>query len=146
MTDEKIYDSPSPWVRKHIEDYVKSGGSNGHEWKGVSTLLLTTRGRKTGRLHRTALIYGKDKSNYVIVASRGGHEDHPNWYLNLREDPKVRIQVGAEEFEATASDASGTERDRLWKLMVKIWPDYENYQTRTERVIPVVVLSLQDHA
>jgi deazaflavin-dependent oxidoreductase (nitroreductase family) len=140
MKKEKIYDSPTPWVRKHVQGYVESGGITGHKWSGVRTLLLTTRGRESGKLRRTALIYGEDKGNYIIVGSRGGHKDHPNWYLNLRADPRVHIQVGAEKFEANAGEATGAQRQRLWALMSEIWPDYDRYQARTERTIPVVVL------
>ena len=82
-TAEPIYDSPEKWVRDHIEGYVASDGRQGHHWRGLPTLLLTTRGRKTGKLRRTALIYGQAEDNYLIVASNGGAADHPLWYLNL---------------------------------------------------------------
>jgi deazaflavin-dependent oxidoreductase (nitroreductase family) len=140
MNSEKVYNSPSPWVRKHVEGYVETAGKKGHKWNGVRALLLTTRGRDTGKLRRTALIYGEDKGNYIVVASRGGHPEHPNWFLNLSADPNVRVQVAEHEFEATASEATGAQRQRLWALMAEIWPEYENYQKRTERRIPVVVL------
>jgi len=138
---EKIYDSPSDWVQDHMRQYIETDGRQGHEWrKGVFTLLLTTRGRKSGKLRRTALIYGKDGDNYVIVASKGGHPQHPAWYLNLSENPEVYVQVEDKKFVAQARTASGEERARLWKLMAAIWPDYDNYQTKTDRQIPVVVL------
>lgn len=137
---EPIHDSPTPWVNKHVRDYVESGGRKGHRWSGANTLLLTTHGRVSGKLFRTALIYGEDAERYVIVASRGGHPQHPNWFLNLRRDPAVQVQVGAEVFEAAARETQGAERERLWALMVGIWPEYENYQARTQRVIPVIVL------
>lgn len=137
---EKIHDSPSSWVGKHIREYVESEGRNGHAWKGVFTLLLTTRGRKTGKLRRTALIYGEDGKNCVIVASKGGHDFHPGWYLNLKKNHEVQLQVGAEKFAAKAQTATGAERQRLWELMAAIWPEYNNYQARTKREIPVIVL------
>jgi deazaflavin-dependent oxidoreductase (nitroreductase family) len=137
---EKIYDSPSSWVRQHIQEYVSSQGSIGQRWKGVNTLLLTTRGRKSGKLRRTALIYGEDGQHYIIVASKGGHPHHPAWYLNLSANPEVQLQVGPEVFAATARTASGAERQKLWALMAEIWPDYNKYKDRTERQIPVVVL------
>lgn len=140
MKKEKIYNSPTPWVRKHVEGYVETAGGKGHKWNGARVLLLTTRGRESGKLRRTALIYGEDKGNYIVVGSRGGHPEHPNWYLNLSADPKVHVQVAEQEFEATASTATGAQRERLWTLMVEIWPEYENYQKRTERTIPIVVL------
>jgi deazaflavin-dependent oxidoreductase (nitroreductase family) len=139
-SDEEIYDSPRGWVAKHIRRYVESGGKRGHRWSGVDTLLLTTRGRKTGNLRRTALIYGRDVDRYVVVASNGGGANHPSWYLNLREHPEVHVQVGAETFPGRARDATQTERRSLWNRMTEIWPEYENYQRRTEREIPVVII------
>jgi deazaflavin-dependent oxidoreductase (nitroreductase family) len=141
MKNEKIYNSPTPWVSKHVKEYLETGGKKGHKWNGAQVLLLTTRGRESRKLRRTALIYGEDKGNYIVVASRGGHPEHPNWYLNLSEEPKVRVQVGTEEFEAMAKTATGAQRTRLWALMTEIWPEYESYQKRTERTIPIVVLS-----
>ncbi|MFP3914523.1 MAG: nitroreductase family deazaflavin-dependent oxidoreductase [Actinomycetota bacterium] len=142
MTDqqEEIIDSPAGWVRDHIREYVESGGSKGHRWNGVPTLLLTTRGRRTGKLRRTALIYGRDGDAFVVVASKGGASRHPEWYLNLKADPTVMIQVGPEEMVGRARTVDGEERDRLWPLMTDIWPDYDRYQESTERQIPVVAI------
>jgi deazaflavin-dependent oxidoreductase (nitroreductase family) len=139
--EEKVYDSPSSWVKKHINEYVETDGEKGHKWRpGVPALLLTTRGRKTGKLRRTALIYGQDGDNYLTVASKGGAPEHPNWYLNLRDNPEVELQVGADKFKAVAHTASAEEKARLWPKMVEIWPAYEDYQKKTDREIPVVVL------
>jgi len=140
-THDTIHDSPSSWVAQHIHDYVESDGENGHLWRGVPTLLLTTRGRKSGLLRRTALIYGQDGEDYIVVASRGGHPTHPSWYLNLTENPTVEVQVGADKFEAQARTATAEEKARLWPLMASIWPDYDNYQAKTDREIPVVILT-----
>jgi deazaflavin-dependent oxidoreductase (nitroreductase family) len=137
---EEVIDSPTGWVAKHIREYVESGGKRGHRRWGVTHLLLTTRGRRTGKLRRTALIYGQDGDRYVVVASSGGQPQHPSWYLNLRADPWVRVQVGTDTFPAYAATAEGPERDRLWELMAGIWPDYRSYQRRTSREIPVVTL------
>lgn len=137
---DQIYDSPTGWVREHIHRYIETEGRSGHEWRGVPTLLLTTRGRKSGKWRRTALIYGKDGEDVVIVASRGGHAHHPAWYLNLVDNPEVEVQVGADKFTAIAHTADAEEKARLWPLMASIWPDYDKYQARTEREIPVVVL------
>ena len=136
-------DSPVGWVADHIREYVDTGGEKGHEWRGVPTLLLTTTGRRTGQRHRTALIYGPDGENYVLVASKGGAAKHPAWYLNLDANPDVEVQVMKDVFPARARTATGPERDRLWRLMTKTWPAYDDYQTRTEREIPVVVLEPQ---
>jgi deazaflavin-dependent oxidoreductase (nitroreductase family) len=127
-------------VAKHVRRYVESDGKRGHRWSGVNTLLLTTRGRKTGTLHRTALIYGREGDRYIVVASNGGSKRHPNWYLNLRADPDVSVQVKDERFSALAATASGNERSQLWRQMVSIWPEYETYQKRAPREIPVVIL------
>lgn len=138
---EKVYDSPTTWVQKHINEYVESDGEQGHMWRpDVPTLLLTTRGRKSGKLRRTALIYGVDGDNYVLVASRGGHKYHPCWYLNLVANPDVEVQIFGEKFAAVAHTADAEEKARLWPLMAAIWPSYNDYQQKTDRVIPVVVL------
>ena len=139
---EQVTDSPTEWVAEHTQRYLASGGEDGHEWQpGVPTLLLTTTGRKTGVKRRTALIYGQDGDHLVVVASKGGAATHPAWFLNLEATPDVEVQVLDETFRATASVAAGADRARLWALMSKIWPAYDEYQTRTDREIPVVVLT-----
>jgi deazaflavin-dependent oxidoreductase (nitroreductase family) len=139
----EIDDSPIGWVARHVRAYVATDGRDGqHRW-GVTNLLLTTRGRRTGRLRRTALIYARDGSRYVVVASGAGEDHHPAWYLNLRADPLVGVQVGAEVFVARAATARGAERDRLWRMMAGLWPDYERYQRQASRTIPVVTLTPQ---
>jgi deazaflavin-dependent oxidoreductase (nitroreductase family) len=138
--DAHVYDSPEGWVSEHIQRYVETDGQEGHDWNGVPTLLLTTKGRKSGKLRRTALIYGKSGSSYLVVASSGGAEKHPAWYLNLTENPEVAVQVGAEDFVATARTADESEKPELWRLMSQIWPSYQDYQKKTDRPIPVVVL------
>jgi deazaflavin-dependent oxidoreductase (nitroreductase family) len=141
--DEEVIDSPTGWVATHIRSYVESGGRKGQQWNGVDTLLLTTRGRRSGKLRRTALIYGRDGDAYLVVASSGGQATHPLWYLNLVEDPDVRVQVGADVFAARARTATPEEKPRLWSQMTEIFPQYDTYQrsaTKTGRDIPVVVL------
>jgi proline iminopeptidase len=113
----------------------------GHDWqKGVPTLVLTTAGRKTGQERKFALIYREIDGNHVIVASKGGADNHPGWYLNLLADPEVKVQVKADKYAARARTAEGDERAELWKQMAEVWPDYDNYQKKTDREIPVVVL------
>ena len=127
--------------QEHVDRYRATGGEEGHEWRpGVPTLLLTTTGRKSGEARTTPLIYGEDGANHVVVASKGGAPEHPAWFKNLDADPSVRVQVGPDEFAAGARVATGEERERLWKLMSGIWPDYDDYATKTDREIPVVVL------
>ncbi|MDX8143452.1 nitroreductase family deazaflavin-dependent oxidoreductase [Lentzea sp. BCCO 10_0061] len=136
-----VKDSPTSWVNEHIQKYVETNGAEGHEWRpGVHTLLLTTKGRKSGEMRRTALIYQPSGDDHVVVASQGGKPTHPAWYLNLEEEPVVDVQVAAEKFQARARTAGPDERDRLWKLMTEVWPDYDDYQRKTDREIPVVVL------
>jgi deazaflavin-dependent oxidoreductase (nitroreductase family) len=137
---EEVFDSPSSWVKSHIDEYVATNGEKGHAWRGATVLLLTTRGRKTSKLRRTALIYGRDGQNYIVVASRGGAEHHPAWYLNLAAEPEVDVQVAADKFTAKARVARGEERARLWEIMVGEWPAYADYQKKTEREIPIVIL------
>jgi deazaflavin-dependent oxidoreductase (nitroreductase family) len=138
--DAPVTDSPTGWVAKHVRGYLDSDGQKGHRWHGVDTLLLTTRGRTSGKLRRTALIYGKDRGRYLVVASNGGSKGHPEWYRNLSVDPHVWVQVADDRFEATATTATARQKPRLWREMVEIWPEYERYQTRTDRDIPVVIL------
>lgn len=143
MTTEQIFDSPTKWVGDHIRTYVESNGQQGHQWRGLPTLLLTTRGRKSGKLRRTALIYGRDGENYLIVPSNGGADQHPLWYLNLSENPTVEIQVGSDTFTARAHTANAEEKARLWQVMSTIFPTYDSYQKKASkagREIPVVIL------
>jgi deazaflavin-dependent oxidoreductase (nitroreductase family) len=128
------------WIAEHLKKYLATNGADGHLWNGVPTLLLTTTGRKSGATRTLPLIYGRDGDRYLIVASRGGAPDHPGWYKNLVANPNVRLQVAADKFAARASTAKSAERARLWPLMTKIWPAYDEYQKKTSREIPVVVL------
>jgi deazaflavin-dependent oxidoreductase (nitroreductase family) len=126
---------------EHVRRYRETGGEVGHIWKEGSTiLLLTTKGRKTGKPRTTPLIYARDGDDYVIVASQGGAPEHPGWYRNLEKDANVEIQVLDEVFPARARTAEGEERERLWRLANEVWPHYDEYAKRTDRVIPVVVI------
>jgi deazaflavin-dependent oxidoreductase (nitroreductase family) len=140
VLDDPI-DPPAGWQREHLDRYLATDGADGHTWQGVPTLLLTVRDSAAGRGRRTPLIYGKDGDRYVVVASAGGRPEHPRWYQHLDADPEVRVQVHGDVFPARAHTAAGEERDRLWRLMTGIWPAYDDYQTRTDRQIPVVVLT-----
>jgi deazaflavin-dependent oxidoreductase (nitroreductase family) len=138
--DEQALDNAQDWVAEHTRRYVSSQGEDGHLWNGVQTLVLTTRGRRSGRLRRNALIYGTDGDAFVVVASYGGAPANPAWYSNLAADPDVTVQVGADVFAAVARTATKPDKDRLWPAMVAIWPDFDNYRQKTDRDIPVVVL------
>jgi len=141
VTDLSSPTDPPGWPRDHVRQYVETGGRNGHEWRdGIYTLLLTTKGRRSGKARRTPLIYGRDGDRYLVVASKGGSDQHPEWYRNLVADPQVAVQVAGDKFRARARTATPDEYPRLWSLMTDIWPDYDQYQRRTGRQIPVVVL------
>jgi deazaflavin-dependent oxidoreductase (nitroreductase family) len=137
---EGISDSPVGWVAKHINRYVESDGKDGHQYMGVPSLLLTTRGRKSGKLYRTALYYGRDGDRYLLVPSNGGSDEHPSWYLNLIANPEVEVQVGAEKFSARARVATPEEKPALWQIMTSIFARYNTYQEKAGREIPVVIL------
>ncbi|UGQ12704.1 nitroreductase family deazaflavin-dependent oxidoreductase [Yinghuangia sp. ASG 101] len=126
---------------EHVARYRETNGEVGYEWNGVSALLLTTTGRKSGEARTNALIFGRDGDNYLVVASKGGAPTPPAWYLNLQAEPKAEIQVKAEHIAVTAHTAEGAERDRLWEVVTGYWPNYNAYQSRTDRVIPIVVLT-----
>lgn len=125
---------------EHVERYRVSGGRDGHIWNGAPTLLLTTTGRHSGQRFTTPLVYGRSGEGYLVVASRGGSEVHPHWYLNLRADPSVELQVAEDVFAATARTATPGEKSELWPIMTAIWPRYEEYQRKAERDIPLVIL------
>ena len=139
-------ESPAPRLdlslfgAEHVRRYRETDGEVGYLWNGVPTLILTTTGRTSGQPRDNALICAAEGKNCIVVASQGGAPTHPQWYRNLLQDPRVQVQVKADRFTATARTAEGSERQRLWTLMADTWPSYDLYQTRTDRVIPVVVL------
>ena len=126
--------------QEHVEQYRDTNGQEGHDWEGTHTLLLTTTGRKSGQSRTTPLIYGRRGEEYLVVASRGGSDNPPAWYLNIGEDPEVELQVKDRRFKAHARDATPEEKPELWRTMTAEWPAYDAYQEKTEREIPVVVL------
>jgi len=125
----------------HVERYRQTDGGEGHEWRpGVYTLILTTKGRRSGQPRPTPLIYGTHDGDYLVVASKGGSDAPPAWYRNLSDDPEVEVQVEGDRFRARARTAGAEEKPALWRRMAEIWPAYDDYQQRTDRDIPVVVL------
>jgi deazaflavin-dependent oxidoreductase (nitroreductase family) len=126
--------------QEHVDRYEATGGEEGHDWRGTTTLILTTKGRKSGEPRKNPLIYQEHEGDYLIVASKGGWPQPPAWYLNLEANPEVGVQIKGDVFRARARTAEGEERERLWKMMNEIWPHYDEYQTKTTREIPVVVL------
>ena len=133
-------DEDSLFGEEHVRAYRETDGERGYHWRGTEILLLTTRGRKSGEERTTPLIHRADGGRWVIVASRGGTPGHPGWYHNLSADPEVMIQVKGDVVPVRARSAQGEERERLWDLMTEVWPAYVDYQKRTDREIPVVVL------
>jgi deazaflavin-dependent oxidoreductase (nitroreductase family) len=127
--------------QEHVERYRQTDGEEGHEWRpGVYTLVLTTKGRRSGQPRPTPLIYGTHDGDYLVVASKGGSDEPPAWYRNLSENPDVEVQVEGDRFRARARTADADEKPALWREMAGIWPAYDEYQQRTDRDIPVVVL------
>ena len=128
------------WAAEHMKNYLATDGEDGHIWRGVPTLLLTTTGRKSGEPRMLPLIYGKYGDDVVIIASKGGHADHPSWYINLDANSAVEVQVAADKFSATAITVTGDRRQAMWDALAEIWPPYIEYQEKTDRQIPVVLL------
>ena len=127
--------------KEHVDTYRATGGEQGFEWKnGTTILLLTTTGRKSGKRYTSPLIFREHEGKYVVVASKGGAPESPDWFKNLAADPEVVVQVKDDVFPARAHVAGPDEKPGLWRLMVEVWPDYEKYQEKTDREIPVVVL------
>jgi deazaflavin-dependent oxidoreductase (nitroreductase family) len=126
--------------QEHVDRYLATDGKEGHDWLGTQVLLLTTMGRKSGEPRTLPLIYGTSGDDYLVVASKGGWHKPPAWYLNLETDPEVEVQVKGDRFKARARDATPEEKPEMWKTMTAEWPAYDDYQKRTEREIPVVVL------
>ena len=143
--------SAIPWIKEHIALY-RSDPEKAHMWDStplggpglLPTLLLTTRGRKSGEARALPLIYGELGASYVVIASKGGMPDHPLWFRNLEADASCELQAGAKKLSARARVAEGEERERIWKQMVEVYPPYVDYQKNTERTIPVVVLDPAD--
>jgi deazaflavin-dependent oxidoreductase (nitroreductase family) len=126
---------------EHTRNYRETDGEYGHDWRnGSSVLLLTTVGKRSGEPRTAPLIYGRSGDDYLVVASKGGAEAPPAWYVNLQEHPEVEIQVLGDRFPARARTATSAERPELWREMTSHWPDYDAYQKKTSREIPVVVL------
>jgi deazaflavin-dependent oxidoreductase (nitroreductase family) len=126
---------------EHVRVYRETDGQRGYHWRGTTILLLTTVGRTSGQPRTTPLIHRTDGDRFIVVASKGGSPENPAWYENLLAEPDATIQVEGEQIEVRASSAEGAERERLWSLMAEVWPAYDEYQAKTEREIPVVVLS-----
>lgn len=126
---------------EHVRVFRETKGERGTRWRGTTILLLTTEGRTSGEERTTPLIHRTDGDRWVIVASKGGAPNHPSWFENLQANPEAVIDLGPKQVPVRASVAHGEERARLWSLMAEVWPAYDDYQAKTDREIPVVVLT-----
>ena len=149
MAEARLAPNLPDWMVKHANLYLASGGNDGHKYKvnlpgrgeiTAPALLLTTTGRKSGDKFIFPLFYGTDGDRHFVVASKGGAPEHPGWYRNLLANPDIEVQIGTKKLKARARTTTGDERARLWKKAVEFWPPYADYQLKTEREIPVVVL------
>jgi deazaflavin-dependent oxidoreductase (nitroreductase family) len=127
--------------QEHVRVYRETAGEHGYHWRGTTILLLTTEGRASGEPRTTPLIHRSDGEHWVVVTSKGGAAKNPSWFENLQANPDATIQVNGETTPVRATAAAGEERARLWSLMTEAWPPYDEYQTRTDREIPLGVLS-----
>ncbi|MBF6475750.1 MULTISPECIES: nitroreductase family deazaflavin-dependent oxidoreductase [Nocardia] len=133
--------STSDWAREQAEKYENSGGTEGATLQGKPIILLTTKGAKTGKLRKTPLMRVEHDGEYAVVASLGGAPKHPVWYYNIKAEPHVELRDGTVTKDYTAREVFGEEKAQWWDRAVQVWPDYANYQTKTDRQIPVFVLN-----
>ena len=126
---------------EHVRQYEATGGRVGHDWNGTTVLILRGRGRRSGEMRKTPLIYGRDGRDYVLIASKGGAPEDPGWYKNLRAHPQVEIQVRDQVIPVTARTGTAVDKQRVWPIMAAQWPGYDEYQAGTKRDIPVVLLT-----
>jgi deazaflavin-dependent oxidoreductase (nitroreductase family) len=133
--------STSDWAREQAEKYENSGGTEGATLQGKPIILLTTKGAKTGKLRKTPLMRVEHDGEYAVVASLGGAPKHPVWYYNIKAEPHVDLRDGAVSKDYTAREVFGEEKAQWWERAVQVWPDYAEYQTKTDRQIPVFVLT-----
>ena len=132
--------SSAQWVRDQVEKIESSGGTEGLLQRGVPVIVITSRGTQTGKLRKTPVMRVEHDGFYAVVASKGGAPQHPSWYRNLVEHPLVEVQDATHKGDYTARELSGDERVQWWERAVAVWPDYAEYQTKTDREIPVFVL------
>ncbi|WP_022888963.1 nitroreductase family deazaflavin-dependent oxidoreductase [Agromyces italicus] len=133
--------STAAWARTQAEAFEASDGEKSNTLRGRPIIVLTTRGAKSGKLRKTALMRVEHDGEYAVVASKGGSAEQPKWYWNLKAHPAVELQDGAEKHDYVAREATGDERELWWARANETWPDYASYQTKTERQIPVFVLT-----
>jgi deazaflavin-dependent oxidoreductase (nitroreductase family) len=151
MSDDSsaaIRETRRDWIVEHRELYLRSGGTEGHIMDLIPVgghsftthCLIKYVGRKSGRLFVTPLIYGDIGGEVVICASKGGADEHPAWYLNIRDSAEIEFQIATQAFRATWREPQGAERDKVWAFMVDVFPSYAKYQASTDRIIPLVMM------
>ena len=140
MTDSQYIPSPSGWVRRQVEKIEETGDTRSVSVMNRPVVMLTMRGRKTGAIRKVPLMRVEHEGVYAAVASKGGAPKHPKWYGNLRADPRITLQDGIETWDAVAREITGAERDEWWERCVAAYPPYADYQTKTDRLIPVLLL------
>lgn len=138
--DGEYAPSTSNWARKQAEEYEASDGTKSADLRGKPIIVLTSVGAKTGKLRKTALMRVEHDGDYAVVASKGGAATNPTWYHNLRQNPHVELQDGDAKRDYLAHEATGDEKATWWRRAVEVWPDYDGYQQKTSRPIPVFVL------
>jgi deazaflavin-dependent oxidoreductase (nitroreductase family) len=138
--DDGYEPSPWQWVRDQVREYEASGGASGGDLMGKPVVILTTKGRHSGKLRKSPLMRVEHDGKYAVVASLGGAPKHPVWYLNVVDDPDVTLQDGANVYDMRARQVEGDEKAAWWQRAVEVWPAYADYQAKTERSIPVLVL------
>jgi F420H(2)-dependent quinone reductase len=136
--------SPSDWAREQAETYEATGGADANTLRGVPIIVLTSVGARSGKLRKTPLMRVEHEGEYAVVASMGGAPKNPTWYHNLKQNPHVELRDGPEKKDYLAREAAGDEKATWWKRAVAVWPDYQEYQERTDREIPVFVLTPMD--
>ena len=139
--DGEYEPSPTDWVRKQVEEIEKSGGTKGMTLRGLPVILLTTQGAKSGKIRKTPLMRVEHEGRYAVVASLGGAPKHPVWYFNILAHPQVELQDGTVRQDMTAREVTGEEKALWWERAVAAFPDYAEYQKKTDREIPVFVLT-----
>lgn len=132
--------SPSEWVRDQVEKYESSGGTEGTTMRDLPVIILTTRGAKSGKIRKTPLMRVEHNGVYAVVASKGGAPEHPVWYYNLIADPRAELQDGPVRQDMNVREVTGDEKAVWWERAVEAFPDYADYQKKTDRQIPVFVL------
>ena len=141
MDDERPLDPTTGWVREHLHRYVATDGENGLEWRGVQTLLITTRGRKSGAERVNPLAYRMVGDTYAVFGSKGGAPEHPDWIHNVEANPDVEVEVGTERFDGKAEVLwEGPERDEIYAAQAADWASFGEYEEKTDRMIPVVLI------